>query len=109
MLLYNRGETMEKQSNKRIMIFSVVFYLLAVAMMVLGSINDLQIDIALFNPENTVSQLAEQFSQFVYWGIWGPAFTLLFLCRHSLNESLEIIGKLLPFVKPVKEIGRAHV
>lgn len=94
---------MEKQSNKRIMIFSIVFYLIAVAMMVLGSIKDLQIDIALFNPENTFAQLAEQFSQFVYWGIWGPAFTLLFLCRHSLNESLEIIGRLLPFVKPVKD------
>lgn len=93
---------MEKQSNKRIIIFSAVFYLLAAAMMILGSFKDLQIDIALFNPENTFARLAEQFSQFVYWSIWGPAFTLLFLCRRTLNECLETIGKLLPFVKPVK-------
>jgi membrane-associated phospholipid phosphatase len=94
---------MGKQNNKRIIAFSIVFYVIAIALMVLGTVKDLQIDFALFNPENTFSVLCEQFSQFVYWGMWGIAFTFLFLCRHSLNDSLEIIGKLIPAIKPVKD------
>lgn len=87
--------------NKGILVFSIIFYLIALVFMIIGSINDLQIDIRLFNPENTGARIAEQFSQFVYWGIWGPAFTLLFLCRRNLRESIEVVSKVFPFIKPI--------
>lgn len=41
--------------------------------------------------------------------MWGPVFTILFVSRHNLNESLEIIGRVFPFVKPVKnEASKAY-
>jgi membrane-associated phospholipid phosphatase len=69
--------------------------------MIIGSKYDLSIDILIFNPQNKFSIGMEAFGQFVYWGMWGPLFTVLFLTRHDLNESLEIIGRIFPFVKPV--------
>lgn len=91
---------MNTKSNKGLIIFSFIFYIAAVAAMIFGSFNDLQINLKIFNPENTFAHLAEQFSQFVYWGIWGPALTIVFLCRRNLNESLGVINKVFPFIKP---------
>ncbi len=92
-------------SNKGIIIFTIIFYIIAAALMVLGSIRDLQIDKTLFNPENYAAHFAEQFSQIVYWGIWGPAFTIIFLCRRNLNSCLEVINKVFPFIKPFDNIS----
>lgn len=94
---------MSKTQRKVTVIFSIIFYLVAVALMIYGTSNDLAIDKALFNPNNKMAISFEAFGQFVYWGMWGPLFSVLFLTRHSLNECLEIIGKILPFIKPVKE------
>lgn len=52
--------------------------------MAVGTVYDLQIGKAVFNPENTPARLAESFGQFVYWGMWGPAFTVILLRRHDL-------------------------
>jgi membrane-associated phospholipid phosphatase len=92
---------MKKTNNKGIIIFSVIFYIVAVALMIVGTIFDLQITVSLFNPENLFTRLAENFGQVVYWGIWGPAFTIIFLCRRDLNESLGVINKLVPAIKPI--------
>lgn len=92
---------MAKRNSKTLTVFSIVFYIIAAVLMVLGSIKDLQIDMALFNPQSGYSITLEAFGQFVYWGMWGPIFTVLFLTAHGLNECLEIIGRLLPFTKPV--------
>lgn len=91
----------EEKSFKRIFIASAVFYAVALVLMIVGSFYDLQIDKAVFYPENILVKGLEQFSQFVYWGMWGPIFTVLILSRHDLNESLEIIGKVIPFIGPV--------
>lgn len=66
-----------------------------------GTFSDLQITVHLFNPENVLTRIIEAFGAFVYWGIWGPAFTLIFLCRRDLNESLTVINKLFPAIKPI--------
>lgn len=92
----------EEKSFKRIFIASIIFYAVAIVLMLVGTFLDLQIDKALFHPESIFVKGVEQFSQFVYWGMWGPIFTVLILCRHNLNESLEIIGRVFPFVEPVK-------
>lgn len=91
---------MKTKNNKTILILSIIFYIVAIAFMAYGTINDLQINMAVFNPENYFAHFAEQFSQIVYWGIWGSAFTIIFLCRRNLNECLEVIGKVFPFIKP---------
>lgn len=91
---------MKTKNNKSILILSIIFYIVAIAFMAYGTINDLQINMAVFNPENYFAHFAEQFSQIVYWGIWGSAFTIIFLCRRNLNECLEVIGKVFPFIKP---------
>ena len=94
----------KQNSNKGIIAFSIIFYIIAAALMVLGSIKDLQIDMTLYNPENYPAHFAEAFSQFVYWGIWGSAFTIIFLCRRNLNDCLEVINKVFPFIKPFGDI-----
>lgn len=89
--------------NKKIIIFTIIFYTVCASLMVLGSIKDLQINMTLFNPENFAAHFAEQFSQIVYWGIWGPAFTIIFLCRRNLNGCLDVINKVFPFVRPFRD------
>lgn len=96
---------MNKTDKRGIVIFSIIVYIFAAVAMVLGTLNDVKIDIALFNPENSVARFAEAFGQFVYWGMWGIAFTVIFLCRRSLNESLEVVSRLLPFIKTVQDTG----
>ncbi len=92
----------EEKSFKQLFIASIIFYVVAFVLMIVGTFLDLQIDKALFYPESNFVKGAEQFSQFVYWGMWGPIFTVLILCRHDLNESLEIIGEIILFVGPVE-------
>ncbi|MGN1421633.1 MAG: phosphatase PAP2 family protein [Eubacterium sp.] len=100
---------MQKTKNKGFVIFSVLLYAVAIGLMIFGTFNDMKIDMALFNPENSISKLFEAFGLFVYWGIWGIAFAIIFVCRRDLNESLEVIGRLLPFVKPVANTdGKAY-
>lgn len=90
-------------------IFSVVFYVATFGLMIYGTFNDLQIDTALFNPQDMLSIVFECFGESVAWILWGPVFTILFVSRHNLNESLEIIGRVFPFVKPVKnEASKAY-
>ncbi|MDE5994507.1 MAG: phosphatase PAP2 family protein [Oscillospiraceae bacterium] len=93
---------MKAVSNKRFIVFSVIYYAVFTILMVVGSVFDLSIGKVIFNPENSFAAFMEAFGQFVYWGMWGPALTVIFLCRRDLNESLNVIGRVFPFIKPVK-------
>ncbi len=90
------------KKNKTLLVFSAFFYVVAIILMIFGTVFDLQIDKAVFNPQNSFALGFEAFGLFVYWGMWGPIFTVLFLTSHNLNECLEIIGKVFPFIRPVK-------
>lgn len=92
---------MTKRKNLTLIIFSAVFYALAVGFMIYGTTNDLQVDMAVFNPQSAYAIGFEAFGLVVSWGMWGPIFTVLFLTAHDLNGCLDILGKLFPFVKPV--------
>lgn len=92
---------MQSKKNKSLIIFSAVFYIVAVALMIAGSLYDLQIDKALFNPESKFAIGFETIGLFVYWAMWGPLFSVLFLARHDLNECLDVIGRVFPFIKTV--------
>lgn len=91
-------------NKKSISVVSVLFYIAAIALMIYASIgnNDIELNKSIFNPQSKFAISFEAFGQFVYWAIWGPIFTILFLTRHGLNECLEIIGRVLPFIKPIK-------
>lgn len=95
---------MKKTKNVGFIVFTVIFYIVAVGLMAFGSVNDLKVDLAVFNPENSFAKFMESFGQFTYWAIWGPAFSIIFVCRRDLNESLGVINKLVPFIKPVENI-----
>ena len=88
-------------SKKSFIVFSIVYYAVFAVLMVIGSVFDLSIGKAIFNPENSFSGFMEAFGQFVYWGMWGPALTVIFLCRRDLNENLDVIGKVFPFIHTV--------
>ncbi|MCD7796335.1 MAG: hypothetical protein LUG95_01555 [Clostridiales bacterium] len=90
------------EKKKGFTAFSIIFYIVAFALLIYATANDFAIDIELFNPQNTFVDIAESYGQFVYWGMWGIAFAIIFVCRHDLNNSLQIISNILPFVKPVE-------
>ncbi|MCH5191575.1 MAG: phosphatase PAP2 family protein [Oscillospiraceae bacterium] len=94
---------MKAKKNIGFIAFSCFFYIVCIALMTVGSIYDLSIGKTVFDPENGFARLAESFGQFVYWGMWGPALTVIFLCRRDLNGNLTVIGKVFPFIKPVKD------
>lgn len=94
---------MESKKQKGIFVFSIIFYLIAIGLMIAGSLYDLQIDKALFNPESKFAIGFETIGLFVYWGMWGPLFTVLFLTRHNLNECLDMLGRVFPFITTVKD------
>lgn len=93
---------MQKSVNKSLVVFSIVFYITAIGLMIAGSFNDLQITVNLYNPQSLFARIWESFGPFTYWGIWGPAFTIIFLCRRDLNESLSVINKLVPSINSVE-------
>lgn len=90
---------MEKSQSKKIIILSALFYAVAFSLMSIGTVFDLEIDMKLFNPQSSFAILLEAFGQVVYWGMWGPLFTVLFLSRHSLQEAFDILSALVPFAR----------
>ena len=88
---------MKKSVNRKILIPSIIIYLVLFALMIFASVNggkyDLIIDKNVFNPDLTFPKLVENFGQFVYWGMWGPAFAVIFICKRDLNGCLNEIGR----------------
>lgn len=91
---------MERSKEQRFIIFSAIFYCIAVGLMILGTFFDLKIDEMFFAPDQTFARLAESYGQFVYWGMWGPALAVIFVCRRDLNGTLNLLGGILPKIKP---------
>lgn len=98
---------MRKKLNKSFLIFSVCWYAVFIALMVIGTVSDIEVGKAVFDPESTMAHLAENFGQFVYWGMWGPAFTVIFLCGHDLNELYGICKNHNISVERINPDGKA--
>ncbi len=93
---------MAKAKNKSYIIFSVIFYLSAFVLMIYGTFFDLDISASLFTPGQPIATLLEYYGQFVYWAMWGPALSIIFVCLRDINGTLEAVNSLLSFVKPIK-------
>lgn len=98
-------DVMTEKSKKNLFIFSVIFYIVTAGLMIWGTFCDLQIDEVLFNPDNKLSIIFEAFGESVAWILWGPIFTIMFVTRHDLNESLDILGRIIPAVHPIKNVS----
>lgn len=96
---------MTKKHDKFLIYFSVFFYLVCTAVSIYGTFNDLEVNMALFNPQSSFAVTFEAFGQSVLWLMWGPLFTVLFLTRHTLEEYTAIFSHFLPFIKPIKSNG----
>lgn len=92
---------MTKKRNLPLIVFSAIFYALAIGLMIYGTANDLQINMAVFNPQSSYAIGFEAFGLVVSWGMWGPMFTVLFLTAHDLNGCLDVLRKIFPFIKPI--------
>lgn len=93
---------MNKKREKRgYIIFSAIFYGIATTLMIFGTFCDLKIDEALFAPGQTFARLAESYGQFVYWGMWGPALAIIFVCRRDINGTLALLSNISQKIKPI--------
>lgn len=90
---------MKKTNSKSFIVVSIIFYVAAAALMAVGTFYDLEIGKRVFDPQSGFAISLEAFGQFVYWGMWGPLFSVLFLTRHSLQEAFDILSGILPFIK----------
>lgn len=87
---------MKTKKNKFLIAFSVIFYAVFITLMIIGTFYDLEIGKAVYMPTDKFSQITEGFGQIVYWVMWGPALTVLFLQRKDLYDLYDIF---IPFTK----------
>lgn len=93
-----------KAKQNRIYIFFIIFYLIFfMALVAVGSFYDLEINKAVFNPNNPFSHFFEIWGEVPRFAMWAPAATVLLLTRHSLADALEIINRLFPFIPVLTE------
>ncbi|MCM1364567.1 MAG: phosphatase PAP2 family protein [Faecalibacterium sp.] len=94
--------SLRAKDRSRILAVSIAFYAVGIVLMAVGTVLDWQIDFAIFNPQSKFAIGFEAFGLFVYWGMWGPLFSVLFLTRHDLKESVDIISRVFPFIRPIQ-------
>lgn len=92
-----------KKSCKGSILFIAIYFLVFIALVIIGSFNDMEIEKAVFNPTNGFAKFMEIWGEAPRFAMWGPAATVLLLTRHSLAECLGVIHKILPFIPEIKE------
>lgn len=88
----------EKSKEKRtLLIFSAVYFIVFAFLAAVGTVYDLPIDKAVFNPQSDFAVLFEAFSPAVLYGMWGPALTvlMLLLSRIGVGGVIDEIAKTL--------------
>lgn len=83
--------------------FVAVYFVFFIVLLIVGSLNDLQIEIALFKPESAFATFAEIWGEVPRFAMWAPAAGVLFFNRRSLAEILEVVHRILPFAGTLGE------
>ena len=96
---------MTAKRNRCYIIFIILYFIFFGALLAVGSIYDLKIEKAVFNPTNGFAKFFEIWGEVPRFAMWAPAATVLLFTRHSLAECLEIIRRILPFIPAIKEEG----
>lgn len=92
---------MNTKSTLRTELLLYLFYFaLFGGLLAYATFYDLQVSERLFNPQNNFGIFFEYFAEVPRYVLRGCAFTVLLFTRHSLNECLEIIGRIFPFIRP---------
>lgn len=89
---------MQKSKIKFFVPISVVVYAVCIVLTLVGTNFDIDISKFVFQPQSAFAIGFEAFGLVVYWGMWGSIFTILYLTRHDLKDTLRIIGNVFPFI-----------
>ena len=67
--------------KREYILWVVSFYVLTVALLLVGTFYDLQIDKALYNPENAFVLFLQKYGEVPRFALWGPAAAVLYASR----------------------------
>lgn len=96
------------QTKKQFNIFIPIIYIALIALMIIGTFNDLAIDKALFNYDHPFAV------NLAVWGMWPQfsmqlfGYVILLACYHSLDDAFDIAESLFPFFKYLRENKVTH-
>lgn len=74
--------------KREYIVWIVAFYMLTLALLCVGTVYDLQIDRALYNPENGFALFLQKYGEVPRFALWGPASAVLFATRDWESERL---------------------
>ena len=72
------------------MLWVVSFYVLTAALLLVGTFYDLQIDKALYNPENAFVLFLQKYGEVPRFALWGPAAALLYASLFLLDTGQSV-------------------
>ena len=67
--------------KREYILWGVSFYLLTAALLLVGTFYDLQMDKALYNPENAFVLFLQKYGEVPRFALWGPAAAVLYASR----------------------------
>lgn len=78
---------MKEKSKERnsLIVFSVLYFTVFAVLAAVGTVYDLALDKAVFNPQSNYAVYFEAFSPAVLYGMWGPACTVIMLVLARLG------------------------
>ncbi|MCD7722714.1 MAG: phosphatase PAP2 family protein [Clostridiales bacterium] len=87
-------------TNKKFFVgFTAFYFVFFIILLIVGSINDLNIEIALFKPESAFAKFAEIWGEVPRFAMWAPAACVLFFNRMSLADIIGVLHRIFPFIK----------
>ena len=81
--------------KREYILWVVSFYVLTVALLLVGTFYDLQIDKALYNPENAFVLFLQKYGEVPRFALWGPAAAVLYASREwECKKTLQVLSLL---------------
>lgn len=69
--------------------------MLTAALLLVGTFYDLQIDKALYNPENAFVLFLQKYGEVLRFALWGPAAAVLYASREwECKKTLQVLSLL---------------
>ena len=90
--------------KREYIVWIVAFYVLTAALLCVGTVYDLQIDRALYNPENGFALFLQNYGEVPRFALWGPAAAVLFATRDWESERLV---RVIAFLKRKVSKGKS--
>lgn len=79
--------------KREYILWVVSFYVLTAALLLVGTFYDLQIDKALYNPENAFALFLQKYGEVPRFALWGPVAAVLYASREwECNKTLQALS-----------------